>query len=145
MGSENNAEAMVAKAKAAKLAPPKLTLGPVLFNWPAEVWRDFYFRVADEAALDSVCLGEVVCSKRAPFLEPMLPDVVERLEAAGKEVVHSTLALIMSEAEMESVRALAGEESFFVEANDISAVSLLAGRAHAVGPFVNVYNEGTLA
>ena len=44
-----------------------LTLGPVLFNWPVGRWVDFYARVADEAPVDRVCLGEVVCSKRQPF------------------------------------------------------------------------------
>ncbi|MDP6661297.1 MAG: U32 family peptidase, partial [Alphaproteobacteria bacterium] len=63
-----------------------LTLGPVLFNWAPERWRDFYFRIADEAPLDTVCVGEVVCSKRAPFFAPYLADVVERLGSADKEV-----------------------------------------------------------
>ena len=30
----------------------ELTLGPVLFNWEPERWRDFYFRIADEAPVD---------------------------------------------------------------------------------------------
>ncbi len=122
----------------------KLTLGPVLFNWAPEKWRDFYFRIADEAPVDSVCVGEVVCAKRAPFFDPVLAEVVERLEAAGKELLHSTLARVMNEGEMKRVRAIAAERGLFVEANDISAVALLAGRPHAIGPFVNVYNEGTL-
>lgn len=124
----------------------KLTLGPCLFNWAPEKWRDFYFHVADEAPVESVYLGEVVCSKRAPFFEPVIPEVVERLMDAGKEVVFSTLALIMTEREMEGVRALADPDAeLFVEANDVSAASLLAGRPHVIGPLVNVYNEGTLA
>ncbi len=124
----------------------KLTLGPVLFNWPPEKWRDFYFRIADEAPVDVVYVGEAVCSKRAPFFDPVIPDVVERLEEAGKEVVFSTLALIMTEREMEGVRALtAPEAGLTVEANDISAAALLKGRPHVIGPFVNVYNEGTLS
>ena len=123
----------------------KLTLGPVLFNWGPEEKRDFYFKIADEAPLDIVHVGEVVCSKRAPFFEACLPEVVARLERAGKEVVHSTLALIMSQREMEATRAMALESDLLVEANDISAAALLAGRPHAIGPFVNVYNEGTLA
>ena len=122
----------------------KLTLGPILFNWPAETWRDFYFRIADEAPVDIVYLGEVVCSKRAPFFEPYLPEVAERLHGAGKEVVWSTLALIVSEREMDAVRALAAAPDILVEANDISCVALLAGRPHVVGPFVNVYNEATM-
>lgn len=122
----------------------RLTLGPLLFNWPAERRRDFYFRIADEAPVDTVCLGELVCSKRSPFFDPILPDVVDRLRAAGKEVVYSTLALIMSASEMDAIRDLAGEEGFFIEANDMASAAVLKGRPHAIGPFVNVYNEGTL-
>ena len=123
----------------------KLTLGPLLFNWPAERMRDFYFRIAEEAPVDTVCIGEVVCSKRAPFFAPYLPAVVARLEAAGKEVVHAALALVMSERERRDLAALAAADSLFVEANDLAAVALLDGRDHAIGPYVNVYNEGTLA
>ncbi len=122
----------------------KLTLGPVLFHWAPEKLRDFYYRIADEAPLDSVCVGEVVCAKRAPFAMPHRPEIVARLERAGKEVVHSTLALIMSPRERKATAELAAAEGLFVEANDLAAVALLAGRPHAIGPYVNVYNEGTL-
>ncbi|MCW8971587.1 MAG: U32 family peptidase, partial [Rhodospirillales bacterium] len=122
-----------------------LTLGPVQFNWAPEQWRDFYFRMADEAPVDTVYVGEVVCSKRLPFLAPHIPEVVERLQAAGKEVVLSTLALIMTKREMGSVRDICGDDTFLVEANDTSAAALLAGRPHVIGPFVNLFNEGTLA
>ena len=122
-----------------------LTLGPVLFNWAPECWRDFYFRMADEAPVDTVCVGEVVCSKRAQFFAPYLTDVVERLLSAGKEVVLSTLALIMNEREIALVREIVENTDFLVEANDISAAALLKGRPHAIGPFVNIYNEDTLA
>ncbi len=121
-----------------------LSLGPVLFNWDAEEKRDFYFRIADEAPLDTVYVGEVVCSKRASFFDPYVPEVVERLGRGGKRVVHSTLALFLSEREMDAARDLAGVADMLVEANDIGAAALLAGRPHVVGPFVNVYNEGTL-
>ncbi len=122
----------------------KLTLGPVLFNWPVEKWRDFYFEIADEASVDSVNIGEVVCSKRLPFFEPVIADVIERLQGAGKEVVMSTLALIMSKREMGIVRDLAAIDDILVEANDVSTATLLAGKPHTVGPFLNIYNEGTL-
>lgn len=125
-------------------AASRLCLGPVLFHWPPEELRDFYFRIADEAPLDTVCLGEVVCSKRVTFFAPYLSDVMARLEAAGKQVVISSLALIMTDAEMQAVRDLAAQPGLLVEANDIAAVALLKGRPHTVGPFVNVYNEGTL-
>ncbi len=122
-----------------------MTLGPVLFNWSPEAWRDFHFRIADEADVDTVCLGEVVCSKRLPFLMPHFPDVIERLTKAGKEVVLSSLALIMTDRELEQARELAATEGLLVEANDVSVASLRAGRPFVVGPMVNVYNEGTLA
>ena len=121
-----------------------LSLGSVLFNWDAEDKRDFYFRIADEAPLDTVYVGEVVCSKRAPFFDRYLPEVVERLRRGGKQVVHSTLVLIMSEREMDAVRALAGIPELLIEANDIGSAALLAGRPHVIGPFVNIYNEDTL-
>ncbi len=122
-----------------------LVMGPVLFNWKPEDWRDFYFRIADEADVDEVCVGEVVCSKRQPFLDPFIPDVVERLMAANKKVVLSTLALIMNTREMNSVREIAasGDGEILIEANDVSATALLKGQPHAVGPYVNIYNEGT--
>jgi len=126
-------------------APPAaLTLGPLLFNWPAEARRDFYFRMADEAPLDSVCLGEVVCSKRAPLFQRFLPAVVERFKRAGKEILHTTLALVMSPQEMAEQRAIAADAVGLVEANDLGCAAVLQGRSHAIGPFVNVYNEGTL-
>ena len=123
----------------------KITLGPVLFNWPAEKWRDFHFRIADEAEVDAVCLGEVVCAKRLPFFEPVLPEVAERLMAAGKEVIFSTLALVMNKAERKAVRAvaeMAGEA--LVEINDISALAHMEGAPFMAGPFINTYNEATL-
>ncbi|MBT8003219.1 MAG: U32 family peptidase [Rhodospirillales bacterium] len=124
-----------------------LVMGPVLFHWTPEVWRDFYFRTADEADVDEVFVGEVVCSKRAPFYDQYLPEVIERLQKADKRVVLSTLALIMNKREMASIRSAAAmdDSNIMIEANDISATALLAGRPHAVGPYVNVYNEGTLS
>ncbi len=123
----------------------ELSLGPVLFNWAPEVWRDFHFRIADEAPVETVYVGEVVCAKRAPFIAPYLPAVLERLAAAGKRVVLSTPILVTSERERQAVRDLAATEDFLIEANDLGCLPLLAGRRHAIGPFVNVYNDGTLA
>lgn len=71
-----------------------LTMGPVLFNWPSEIWSDFYARLADEAPIDTVHVGEVVCSKRLPFYLDAVAGTVERLQRGGKKVVFSTLALI---------------------------------------------------
>ena len=126
-------------------AQAELTLGPVLFHWPVETLRDFYFRIADEAPVDSVCLGEVVCHKRAPFFMPHLDEVADRLKAAGKRVVFSTLAEVMLPAERRLVEAVCGLDDRLVEVNDVSALWHLAGRAHHIGPTMNVYNEDALA
>ncbi|HJN04410.1 MAG TPA: U32 family peptidase [Alphaproteobacteria bacterium] len=123
----------------------RLTLGPLPFHWPAEQWRDFYFRIADEAPVDTVYLGEVVCAKRLPFHAPEHGEVIARLERAGKEVVMSTLALVISPLDRkgtQSVIATAGER--MVEVNDIGGIPLMEGCPHVIGPFVGVYNEGTL-
>lgn len=127
------------------LSPVRLTLGPVLFNWKPEKLRDFYFRLADESCVDSVCVGEVVCSKRTPFFTPYLPEVIERLQAAGKEVILSSLALIMTAREAEQARELTMTDGMLVEANDVSVVAMMAGRPFVAGPLLNIYNEGTLA
>jgi collagenase-like PrtC family protease len=122
----------------------KLTLGPLLFHWPAERRRDFYFKMADEAPVDTVHLGEVVCSKRSPFFDPMIPEVAERLVRAGKEVVLSTLALVTTERESQALRE-AAEAGFLVEINDVAGMAAQAGKPFAVGPYINLFNEDTLA
>ena len=122
-------------------APARLTLGPLLFHWPAHKRRDFYLRIADEAPIDAVYLGEVVCSKRDSVFEPFRSEVIARLRAAGKDVVLSTLALVTTAREVEEIRALVAD-GHTVEANDVACLQVLAGRPHVVGPYVNVFNEG---
>ncbi|RJF74849.1 U32 family peptidase [Rhodopseudomonas palustris] len=121
----------------------QLTLGPVLYNWKPEEWRDFYFRIADEAPVDNVVVGEVVCSKRQPFLEPHIPAVVERLAGAGKTVLMGSLTLMSLPRERKAMAELAGDDSFPMEVNDLTCLGMLGGRPHAIGPFVNIYNEAT--
>ncbi len=122
----------------------EITLGPVLFNWPTELWRDFYFRIADEAPVCTVYLGEVVCSKRAPLFEPYLPSVMQRLSTAGKTIVLSSLSEVITKLDRDQVQSICAAQDFLVEANDGAALYYLRGRPHHVGPFVNVYNEETL-
>lgn len=121
-----------------------LTLGPVLYNWPAARWTDFYNRIADEAPVDRVCLGEVVCSKRKPFLDDVILGTVDRLERGGKEVVYATLALPTTKREIRDIGDMI-QAGYLIEANDIATVHMLNGREHVVGPFVNIYNEDALA
>lgn len=124
----------------------ELTLGPIPFHWSAEARRGFYARIAEEAPVDTVYLGEVICSKRAPFHERDLHETAERLERAGKTVVISSLAEIMLRRERKATEGLcAGEDGRAVEANNAAALLHLNGQPHRVGPYMNVYNEETMA
>ncbi len=141
-----NVKAVRAGAPALKSPPapskPALTLGPLYFHWPEEERRDFYYRIADEADVDVVYLGETVCSKREPFFEPYRQKVIDRLTKAGKQVVLSSLAMVTTPREMASIKDKA-KSGMLVEANDLAAVQVLAGKPFVVGPFINVMNEGT--
>lgn len=122
----------------------KLALGPILYFWDRDTVLDFYQRAADSAA-DIVYLGETICSKRRALRAEDWLGIAERLEAAGKEVVLSTLVLIEAESELGAMRRLCDNGRYAVEANDMGAVNMFARRARFVaGPHLNVYNAGTL-
>ncbi len=124
---------------------PKLTLGPLPYYWPRERTLAFYREVAGWP-VQVVYLGETVCAKRRELRLADWLDLGAQLVAAGKEVVLSTLGLIEAEADLRAVRAVVEQQNFRVEANDMNAVALLAGRGPFVaGPFLNVYNADTLA
>lgn len=122
--------------------PIQITLGPLLFNWAPERIRDFYGRIADEAPVDRVYLGEVVCGKRAPLLDNALANAAERLEAAGKQVVWSTLGLPALGRDRKAIAALAADQASLIEVNDVSALLDRTG-PFVAGPLLNVYNEGS--
>jgi collagenase-like PrtC family protease len=119
-----------------------LTLGPVFFHWSPDRLLDFYRRIADEAPIDRVHVGEVICGKRMPFSDPAWPEIIERLERAGKEVVLSTLAAPATVRERRSIADLCTDERL-VEINDVTALPSRAGKPFVTGPFLNVYNEAS--
>ncbi|MEN8740206.1 MAG: U32 family peptidase [Phaeobacter gallaeciensis] len=123
----------------------QLTLGPIAYHWPAEARRDFYARIADEAPVDEVYLGEVICSKRAPFHEADLPATIERLERAGKTVILSTLAEVMLKRERKATEDIAEMDSPEIEINNAAGLFARGTRPHRIGPFMNAYNEATIA
>ena len=122
----------------------KLTIGPVAYHWSAERRRDFYARIADEAPVDEVYLGEVICSKRAPFHEADLPETIARLERAGKVVVLSTLAEVMLKRERKATADLAGMDAPEIEVNNAAGLYARGKRPHRIGAFMNAYNEATI-
>jgi collagenase-like PrtC family protease len=123
-----------------------LNVGPLQFNWPAQKFADFYAAVADEAPVDRVVIGELVCSKRAPFYEDRLPEAIERLERGGKQVILASLALVTLERERRAARETFAQTAHEVEINDLTLMNWAReGKPFSVGPLVNVYNEATLA
>lgn len=123
----------------------RLSLGPIQYHWSKEKMFDFY-RSIESTAVDIVYLGETVCSKRRSFRHRDWIEVADRLQSAGKEVVLSTLALLEADSELGYVRKLCRNGTFMIEANDMSAVQLLAGKSNFVGgASLNIYNSRTLS
>jgi collagenase-like PrtC family protease len=122
----------------------KLALGPVLYYWDRDTMLGFYEKMAD-APVDIIYLGETVCSRRHLLRLQDYLDMAQRLVAAGKEVVLSTQTLIESENDVKTLRKIADNGNFKVEANDMGAVRLLANKVPFVaGSTLNVYNPQTL-
>jgi collagenase-like PrtC family protease len=124
---------------------PKLSLGPVPYFWPRDTLLEFYDRIA-LTPVDIVYLGETVCAKRRPLKTSEWLHLAADLQAAGKEVVLSSLTLLEAGSELASLKRLCREQDFMVEANDMSAVQQLAGnKPFVTGPSVNIYNAHTLS
>ena len=122
----------------------KINLGPLFFHWPADKMVDFYARIADEAEVDTVYVGEVICSKRIALFEKQYDTIRERLLKGGKKVVFSTLAEVAINLDRKHVKAICERPDDEIEANDASALTLLKGRPFRIGQLFNCYNIGTL-
>ncbi len=121
----------------------RLTAGPVLYYWSRRTLTDFYAQIAD-SAIDTVVLGEVVCSRRHEMKRDDWLALARDLNACGKEVVLATQALLESESDLREMRALAGQNDYLVEAGDASTFRTLAGRRFVLGPHINVYSRPAL-
>ena len=123
----------------------KLSIGPIQYFWERQRVLDFYQQIADSAA-DIVYLGEVICSKRRLIKPEDWFAIGNELRQSGKEVILSSLTLLEAASETGALKKLCYNESFMVEANDISAVQLLstAGKEFVTGPSFNIYNGRSL-
>jgi collagenase-like PrtC family protease len=134
-------------------APPafELVVGPLLYWWPRADLMAFYAEVADSPA-QHVVLGEVVCSRRNEIKLDDWVALARELAQAGKTVSLATQALVMSEAELRTLRRIAEQDEFAVEAGDASALRVLAAAHTArparapfvIGPHVNIYSRAAL-
>jgi len=133
------------KNHTASTTQPKLSLGPIQYFWPKAQVLHFYQQVA-ESAIDTVYLGEVVCSKRLEMNFDDWLNVGRQLSAKGKSVVLSSMTLIEAGSELSRMRRVCEQEEFCVEANDFGAIEILAqnNKKFITGAAINIYNERTL-
>lgn len=124
----------------------KLSLGPLQYFWPRERTLEFY-REAMDWPVDTIYLGETVCSKRREIGTREWIELADEIAATGKDVVLSSLALIEAESELGVLKRLIAHGRFWIEANDLSAVQLCrsAGLSFVAGPTLNIYNQRALA
>ncbi len=123
----------------------RIALGPVLYFWSKETLQAFYQRMVD-TPVNTIYIGETVCSKRRSFRVGEWVDLGRELAARGKTVRLSTLTLIEARSELGVVKRLCDNGEFMVEANDLAAVQMLSERRlpFVTGPNVNIYNPRTL-
>ena len=123
----------------------KLSLGPLQYFWSKDKVFSYYENIA-KLPIDIVYLGEVVCSKRRQLKFEDWINIAEKLTAAGKEVILSTMTLLVADSELSQLKKICTNENYAVEANDTSALHLLAGKTgYVAGPHINMYNAETLA
>ena len=128
--------------------PLRLALGPILTYWPRAKVEAFYDEMA-QSPIERIYLGETVCSRRHELRLQDWFDLAQKLKAAGKEVILSTQTLLESESDLKTLRKLADNGEFRIEANDFGAVRLLS-KAQPPQPFtagytLNIFNADTLA
>ncbi|MCC2596665.1 U32 family peptidase [Pusillimonas sp. MFBS29] len=121
----------------------KIALGPVQYYWSRITMMQFYESVTD-TPVDIVYLGETVCSRRHELRLPDWLEIAHMLADAGKDVVLSTQVLLESGQDLTTMRKIAANDGFLVEANDMGAVHCLDGKPFVAGPYLNVYSSPTL-
>ncbi len=122
-----------------------LTVGPLLYYWPRDTLMNFYAEVAESPA-DAVVLGEVTCSRRHEMKPADWLALAHDLAAAGKQVVLGTQILVESESDLRTLRRIAEQRQFLVEAGDASALNVLTqtGAPFVIGPHLNIYSRPAL-
>ncbi|MET5012036.1 U32 family peptidase, partial [Burkholderia pseudomallei] len=93
----------------------------VQYYWPRVATMQFY-QAMSETPVDIVYLGETVCSRRHELRFADWIEIAYMLVEACKEVVLSTQVLLESGRDMKTMREIAENGRYLVEANDMGAV-----------------------
>lgn len=122
-----------------------LSLGPLTYCWNKKATFEYYEAVAD-TPIDTVYLGEVICSRRRELKYKDYLELASLLNNKGKKVILSTLTLIESASELVELKRIIDNAEFAIEANDMAAVNLALEAAipFVAGPTLNLYNRASL-
>ncbi|MBF0185732.1 MAG: U32 family peptidase [Magnetococcales bacterium] len=126
----------------------KIAIGPCLFEWGKRGIRQFYQRMAFESEADILYIGEVVCSKRMHLHADELAALAEALQPSGKQIIFSTLGLVMNQGEQDALHQVAAEArrlGLWLEVNDMGGMGVGEGQPMVAGPHINTYNAQTVS
>ncbi|SPE21077.1 protease [Burkholderiales bacterium] len=122
----------------------QLALGPLQYYWPRTRITAFY-ETAAQAPLDTIYLGETICSRRHELRANDWLALADDLASSGKQIVLSSQVLLESEPDVKAMRRLTENGRFLVEANDMGAVRLMQHRVPFVaGASLNLFNAQSL-
>ncbi|NKF49733.1 U32 family peptidase [Shewanella sp. WXL01] len=123
----------------------KISLAPIHYCWSKADTEHFYNQVA-QSKVDTVYLGETVCSRRRELKFKDYLAIVHQLSDAGKNVVLSTMALIEAQSELTELKRYVDNGQWQIEANDMAGVQLAsqAKLGFVCGPTINNYNRASL-
>ncbi len=123
----------------------KTSLAAVPYFWTKQSYQDFYQQVA-ETDIDTIYLGETVCSKRRSMNLQDWIDIGIFLQSKGKQVVLSTMTLLEAESELNYLKKIVQQSDFLIEANDMSAIQIAnqASSQFVAGNAINIYNNQSL-
>ncbi len=123
----------------------KLSLAPAPITWGKNELKSFYRKIA-ESKVDTVFVGEVVCSKRDVLSLSELKEIAGFLREHGKKVYYSSLALLTTEDEFDRIRQIVPVFDG-IEANTIGVLNLfeqddplVKEKDLIIGSYLNIYN-----